>query len=79
MTFRKRITAHETAESLTAKKIAQLLTIDMGIDLDRVGYYLIRNHPRIVWHRFEAVALSASEESELLEEEFKKMGVPKWR
>ena len=79
MTFRRRITAHETAESITAKKIAQLLTQDMSIDLDRVGYYLVRNQPRIVWHRFDAVALSASDESEQLEQEYRKMGIPKWR
>jgi len=59
-------------ESRTAEQIAKLLTQDMALDLDRVGYYLVRNLPRIVYHRLEAMALSAQEESAILMGEYEK-------
>jgi hypothetical protein len=44
----------------------------MALDLERVGYYLVRNLPRIVYHRLEVMALSAQEESDILMGEYEK-------
>jgi hypothetical protein len=59
-------------ETRTAERIAKILTEDFSIDLERVGYYLVRNLPRIVYHRFDVLALTAMEESDKLEEEMRK-------
>lgn len=61
--------AGHTKESRQAEKIAKLLTEDFAMDLERVGYYLVRNLPRIVYHRLDVISLSAQEEFEKLEKE----------
>lgn len=55
-----------TTESRKAEKLAKLLTEDFGADLERIGYYLVRNHPVIVYRRFEVLALTAQEEYDKL-------------
>jgi len=69
-------TPAQTKESRVAEKLGKLLTEDMGIDLERVGYYLVRNLPRIIYHRFDAVALSVEDEYGKLVGDEK--GRPKW-
>ena len=59
-------------ESKTAEQIAKLLTQDMALDLERVGYYLVRNMPRIIYYRLETMFLSSQEESDILEAELQK-------
>lgn len=58
-------------ESKKAEQIAKLLTEDFSIDLERVGYYLVRNLPTIVYHRFDVLALTAQEEYDKLMVEIK--------
>jgi hypothetical protein len=58
-------------ETRKAEQIAKLLTEDFAVDLERVGYYLVRNLPMIVFHRFDVLALSAQEEYDKLREEMK--------
>lgn len=58
-------------ESRKAEQLAKLLTEDFAMDLERVGYYLVRNLPMIVFHRFDVLALSAQEEYDKLREEMK--------
>ena len=71
MTRRMRATAVHTKESRKAEQLAKLLTEDFSIDLERVGYYLVRNLPLIVFHRFDVLALTAQEEYDKLMEEIK--------
>lgn len=59
-------------ESRAAERIAKTMTEDMALDLERVGYYLVRNLPRIIYYRLETMFLSAQEESDILEAEMKK-------
>jgi hypothetical protein len=56
-------------ESRKAEQLAKLLTEDFSMDLERVGYYLVRNLPMIVFHRFDVLALSAQEEYDILRKE----------
>lgn len=58
-------------ETRKAEQLAKLLTEDFAVDLERVGYYLVRNLPMIVFHRFDVLALSAQEEYDKLREEMK--------
>jgi hypothetical protein len=60
-----------TAESKKAEKLAKLITEDFSVDLDRVGYYLVRNLPLIVYRRFEVISLSAGDEYDKLMLELK--------
>jgi hypothetical protein len=71
MTRRMRATAVHTKESRKAEQLAKLLTEDFSIDLERVGYYLVRNLPLIVFHRFDVLALTAQEEYDKLMVEMK--------
>jgi RNase adaptor protein for sRNA GlmZ degradation len=71
MTRRIRAEAVHTKESRKAEQLAKLLTEDFSIDLERVGYYLVRNLPVIVFRRFDVLALSAQEEYDKLMEEVK--------
>lgn len=71
MSRRVRATAIHTKESRKAEQLARLLTEDFSIDLERVGYYLVRNMPMIVFHRFDVLALTAQEEYDKLREEMK--------
>lgn len=71
MTRRIRAQAVHTKESRKAEQLAKLLTEDFSIDLERVGYYLVRNLPVIVFRRFDVLALTAQEEYDKLMEEMK--------
>jgi hypothetical protein len=64
-------------ETRQAEKLGRLMTEDFSIDLERLGYYLVRNLPKIVYDRFEVVALTAGEEYDKLMEELK-TGRPQW-
>lgn len=59
-------------ESKAAERIAKILTEDMALDLERVGYYMVRNLPRIIYYRLETMFLSAEEESDILVAEMNK-------
>lgn len=60
-----------TKETRQAQKLAKLLTEDFSIDLERVGYYIVRNNPMIVYHRLDVLALTAAEEYDKLMTEIK--------
>jgi hypothetical protein len=66
-----------TKESKQAERLGKLMTEDFSMDLERIGYYLVRNLPKIVYDRFEVVALTAGEEYDKLMEEIK-TGRPRW-
>lgn len=71
MARRLRAEAIHTKESRKAEQLAKLLTEDFSIDLERVGYYLVRNLPVIVFKRFDVLALTAQEEYDKMMEEIK--------
>ncbi len=71
MTYSVRRTATHNKETRLAEQIGKLLTQDFAVDLERVGYYLIRNLPLINYHRFEVVSLTAKEEYDKLMLEMK--------
>ena len=60
-----------TLETRKAQQLGKLLTEDFAVDLERVGYYLVRNLPLINYHRFEVVSLTAQEEYDKLRLEMK--------
>lgn len=60
-----------TKESRAAEQLGKLLTQDFSVDLEGVGYYLVRNLPLINYHRFEIVSLTAQEEYDKLMLEMK--------
>jgi len=62
MTYSVRRAPENTKEIRKAESLGKLLTEDMGINLEVVGFHLIRNLPAIVWHRLEVVSLTAEEE-----------------
>jgi hypothetical protein len=63
MTYRiSRAKAVSTRETRAAERIAKILNEDMGLNLEAVGYHMVRNHPPIVWHRLEVLSLTAGEE-----------------
>ena len=64
-----------TKEIKQAAKIGKLLTEDFSMDLESVGFHLVRNLPVIVYHRFEVVSLTAMEEYDKLMLELK--GTPR--
>ena len=55
-----------TKEIKQAAKIGKLLTEDFSMDLESVGFHLVRNLPVIVYHRFEVMSLTAMEEYDKL-------------
>jgi hypothetical protein len=63
-------------EVKAAERISKILTEDMMLDLDRVGFHLVRNHAPIVYHRLEAMALTAAEEYDKLIDDMK--GAPRY-
>ena len=71
MAYSVRKAAVHTKESRKAEQLAKLLTEDFSVDLERVGYYLVRNMPLIVFRRFDVLALTAQEEYDKLMEEMK--------
>jgi hypothetical protein len=64
-------------ETRQAERLGKLMTEDFSMDLERVGYYLVRNLPKIVYDRFEVIALTAGEEYDKLMVEIK-TGRPQW-
>jgi hypothetical protein len=60
-----------TLETRKAQQFGKLLTEDFAVDLERVGFYLVRNLPLINYHRFEVLSLAAQEEYDKLMEEMK--------
>lgn len=64
-----------TRETKQAQKLSKLLTEDFSLDLEQMGYYLVRNHPLIVYHRFDVLSLTAAEEYDKLMTEMKKGGI----
>lgn len=63
-------------EVKAAERISKILTEDMMLDLDRVGFHLVRNHAPIVYHRLEVMALTAAEEYDKLIDDMK--GAPRY-
>jgi hypothetical protein len=55
-----------------AQKISRLITEDFSMDLESIGYNLVRQQPLIIYHRFEVIALTAGEEYDKLMQELRK-------
>lgn len=62
----RRNQAEKTKETRAAEQLGKLLTQDFAVDLERVGFYLVRNLPLINYHRFEVMSLAAMEEYDKL-------------
>ena len=71
MAYSIRRTATANKETRLAEQIGKLLTQDFAVDLERVGYYMVRNLPLINYHRFEVLGLTAMEEYDKLMLEMK--------
>jgi hypothetical protein len=71
MTYSVRRKPENTKEQRYAERIAKLLNEDMGLNLEAVGYFLVRNNPVIAYKRLEVVSLMAGEEYDTLMEEMK--------
>ena len=71
MAYSIRRTATHTKESRLAEQIGKLLTQDFAVDLERVGYYIVRNLPLINYHRLEVLSLTSMEEYDKLMLEMK--------
>ena len=66
MAYSVRRAPQNTKEIQAATRIAKIINEDMSINLEAVGFHLVRNHPPIVWHRLEVLALTAGEEYDKL-------------
>jgi hypothetical protein len=71
MAYSVRRTATHNKETKTAEQLGRLLTQDFAVDLERVGYYMVRNLPLINYHRLEVLSLTAMEEYDKLMLEMK--------
>jgi len=71
MAYSVRRTATHNKETRMAEQIGKLLTQDFSVDLERVGYYMVRNLPLINYHRLEVLSLTAMEEYDKLMLEMK--------
>ena len=71
MAYSIRRPPENTKEIKTAAKLGKLLTEDFAMDLEGVGFHLVRNLPIIVYHRFEVLSLTAMEEYDKLMLELK--------
>jgi hypothetical protein len=71
MAYSIRRTATHNKETKMAEQIGKLLTQDFAVDLERVGFYMVRNLPLINYHRFEVLSLTAMEEYDKLMLEMK--------
>jgi hypothetical protein len=71
MAYSIRRTATANKETRLAEQLGRLLTQDFAVDLERVGYYMVRNLPLINYHRFEVLSLTAMEEYDKLMLEMK--------
>jgi hypothetical protein len=56
MTYSVRRKPENTKEQRYAERIAKLLNEDMGLNLEAVGYFLVRNNPVIAYKRLEVVS-----------------------
>jgi hypothetical protein len=72
MAYSIRRTASHNKESRVAEQLGKMLTQDFAVDLERVGFYVVRNLPLINYHRLEVLSLTAMEEYDKLMEEMKK-------
>jgi hypothetical protein len=71
MAYSVRRAATHNKESKIAEQLGRLLTQDFAVDLERVGFYMVRNLPLINYHRFEVLSLTAMEEYDKLMLEMK--------
>jgi hypothetical protein len=62
MTYSVRRKPESSKEIQFSNRLAKLLTEDMGLNLEALGFHLVHNHPVIVSRRLEVVALTAGEE-----------------
>lgn len=67
----RRTAASHNKETRLAEQIGRLLTQDFAVDLERVGYYIVRNLPLINYHRLEVLSLTSMEEYDKLMLEMK--------
>ena len=70
MAYSVRRKPENTKEIMYANRFAKLLTEDMGLNLEAVGFHLVRNHPIIVARRLDVMALTAGEEYDKLMGEY---------
>ena len=70
MAYSVRRKPENTKEIQYANRFAKLLTEDMGLNLEAVGFHLVRNHPVIVARRLDVMALTAGEEYDKLMTEY---------
>ena len=66
MAYSVRRTATHNKETRMAEQLGRLLTQDFAVDLERVGYYMVRNLPLINYHRLEVLSLTSMEEYDKL-------------
>ena len=71
MAYSVRQKAVHTKETRMAEQLGKLLTQDFEVDLERVGYYMVRNLPLINYHRLEVLSLTSMEEYDKLMLEMK--------
>jgi hypothetical protein len=71
MAYSIRRTATHNKETKIAEQLGRLLTQDFAVDLERVGFYMVRNLPLINYHRLEVLSLTAMEEYDKLMLEMK--------
>jgi hypothetical protein len=55
-----------TNEDRIAKQIGRILTSDMGISLDLVGYSIANQLPPIIFYRLETMFLAAKDEHDTI-------------
>ena len=71
MTYSVRKKPEMTNEIRVANRLAKLLNEDMGLNLEAVGFHLVRNNPVISYKRLEVLSLMAGEEYDRLMEEMR--------
>jgi len=71
MAYSIRRTATHNKETRLVEQIGKLLTQDFAVDLERVGFYIVRNLPLINYHRLEVLSLTSMEEYDKLMLEMK--------
>jgi hypothetical protein len=71
MTYSVRKKPENTNEIRVANRLAKLLNEDMGLNLEAVGFHLVRNNPVISYKRLEVLSLMAGEEYDRLMEEMR--------
>lgn len=71
MAYSVRRKPENTKEIQASNRLAKLINEDMGLNLEALGFHIVRNHPVITWRRLEVVALTAGEEYDKLMEELR--------